>query len=309
MITTKKTDILKIVAMYTTLTRMQIQRVCGEKNDRVMRKRLLELCQERLLSKARQEVLNPSMTSTAPVYFSSRKGLEFLACELDDTSWLQCCSQTPNWQMLLHWTTVAEFHIRLDQAIAMQRDASLGGWLGEWDIANSDESAPHNRYRLFTLISERPRLVCVPDAAFLLCVNGFAKIHYVEVDRATSGINSIAHSKTPGFAALAEHNLHRRHFETNTDSFFVLSVSPTAARRDALRKAIASKRGAELWKFAAWPDLRPETVIHGPVWYRCHGEGQPLVRPNASPAKASMNGSALSPAQVRIGSAADQQGG
>ncbi len=300
MITTRKTEIVKAAATYYTLTRMQLQRVCDEKNDRVMRKRLFELCQEGLLNKTRQEVLNPSMTSSAPVYYPSRKGLEFLACELEEPSWLQCCTHTPNWQMLLHWTTVAEFHIRLDQAIAGQKDVTSGGWLGEWDVANPDDAEPHKRFRLFTLFSERPRLVCIPDAALLLCVNGYAKIHYVEMDRATSGIKAIAHSKTPGYAALSERRAHRRHFTTNTDSFFVLSVSPTCARRDALRDAIADKRGAELWKFAAWEDLTPERLIHGPVWYRCEGKAQPLVRTTAPSPTPLANGAVPSPSQVQI---------
>ena len=40
------------------------------------------------------------------------------------------------------------------------------------------------------------------------------------------------------------------------DSFFVLSVSPTRQRRDLLRKAIADKPAAQLWKFAAWEPTR-----------------------------------------------------
>src|SRR5947209_6583380 len=94
-------NILKAVADYYTLTRAQIQDVCGESNDRVMRKLLLQLCQEKLLNKARMEVVNPGMGAPAPGYFPSRRGVEFLAAEVD-AKYLHACTQTPNWQHLYH---------------------------------------------------------------------------------------------------------------------------------------------------------------------------------------------------------------
>jgi hypothetical protein len=310
MITEYHIAILIAVATYYTLTRAQIQRLCcpKDKDGRVTRKRILQLVLLGLLNKTRMEVINPYTRGAGmPVYYLSRKGSELLACELKDERWLNCCTQTPNWQHLAHWTAVADFHIVLDQGFPGQNHATLGGWLGEWDIANPDEKEPHKRYRLFTLISDKPnRLVCNPDAAFLLCAGNYAKIHYLELDRGTSGIQQIAQSKTPGFAELAKRKLHSRHFPaTNTDSFFVLSVSPSAERRDLLRKAIAGKLGAELWKFAAWPEITPETVLFGAIWYRCEGDAQPLVRTltGAIPADidGSGNGSGSDPGKVRPG--------
>ena len=55
-------------------------------------------------------------------------------------------------------------------------------------------------------------MVCVPDAAFLLSFKGASKVYYLEQDRATSGAQQIANSKTAGYAAMAENRLHRRHF-------------------------------------------------------------------------------------------------
>lgn len=302
MITPYHIAILTVVGKYYTLTRAMIQKLCcpNDKTGRVTRKRIQQLVELGLLSKAYMEVVNPaSREGAAPVYYPSRKGLEFLACELEDESWLDRCTQTPNWQHLLHWVTVARFHILLDEGISQQDDAHLGGWLGEWDTANPKEREPQKRYRLYTLLKEKPRLVCNPDAAFLLCVSKYAKIYYVEIDRGTSGIQQIAHSKTPGYAALSQMKLHVRHFETNTESFFVLNVSPTAQRRDMLRKAMSDKRGAELWKFAAWPDLTPDNVLYGPVWFRCDGEGQPLIRTHPEMSTASRGGSGTGPALVR----------
>ncbi len=276
--TPRQMNILRSVATYYTFTRAQIQDVCGETNDRVVRKLLDQLCRMGLIKRTRMEVVNPGMGAPAPVYSPTRKGAEFLAAEVD-AKLLHCCTQTPNWQNLYHWTQVAELHIRLDRAIERQTQASLGGWLGEWDIANPDEREPEKRYRLFTLLKEQPkRLVCNPDAGFVLRVGSYAKVYYLELDRATSGIQQIANSKTPGFAELAKTKGHRKHFETNMDTFGVLSVSPTPGRRDLLRAAIKGKDGCELWKFCAWPDFTPERAITEAIWFPCEGDASPLVK-------------------------------
>jgi hypothetical protein len=310
MITHYHIAILVAVATYDTLDRSQIQRLCcpKDKDGRVTRRRILQLVQLGLLNKTWMQVINPYARGAGmPLYYSSPKGLDLLACKLKDERWLNCSTQQPRWETLLHSKEIAEFHIVMDQGVENKKDVSLGGWLGERDTANADETEPHKKYQLYTLISEKPRrLVCNPDAAFLLCAGNYAKIHYLELDRGTSGIQQIAHSKTLGFAELAKRKLHRRHFPmTNTDSFFVLSVSPSARRRDLLRKAIADKPGAELWKFAAWPEITPETVLFGPIWCRCEGESQPLVRTPAAAVPAEINGagngSGSGPDEVRPG--------
>ena len=92
----------------------------------------------------------------------------------------------------------------------------------EWDVINPEESSPERRFRLYTLLRESPRLICAPDSAFMLSVGPHRKAFYLEQDRNTSGVRQIAASKTPGYAALAERQLHRQHFpETTLDTFSV----------------------------------------------------------------------------------------
>lgn len=290
MITPRDISILTAVARYYTLTRVQIQGLCfadsPNRDGRIVRKRLQALCAARLLNKTHMQVVNPTMGVPAPVYFPSRQGCEFLACTLGDERFLSVCAQTPTWQNLHHWTQVAEFHIRLDQALERHPLARSDGWLSEWDIANPDESVPEKRFRLYTLIRAQPRLVCNPDAGFLLSCHGtsegageFKKVYYVELDRGTTGIQQIAASKTPGYAAMAPGRLQRRHFpDTNVDSFAVLHVTTSAKRRDLLRKAFATKTGADSWKFVCWDDLVPETLCSAPIFFACTGDGMPLIR-------------------------------
>lgn len=275
--------ILWCVAHYYTLMRSQVTDLVfpDDKDGRITRKHLLKLLEPGLINRTFMEVLRPETGGNAPVYFPARKGLELLACELNAPSLLSACCLRPNWQHLLHWVEVAQFHITLDRAVERQNHVEVERWLGEWDVANPDEREPENRYRLFALLSDpgQPRLVANPDAAFLLKFGNYAKVYYVEIDRATSGIQQMAHSKPKGFAAMAARQLHRHHYpETNLDTFSILLVTTSAQRRDLLRKAFADKPGAALWKFAAASDVTPATLLFEPIFYACAGESAPVVR-------------------------------
>src|SRR5207237_793739 len=115
----------------------------------------------------------------------------------------------PNWQHLYHWVAVADTHILLDQAAERTPGVSVDEWLGEWSVANPSAVAPEKRFRLYTLLRETPRLVCAPDAAFLLAKGGFRKVFYLEQDRdTTKSAERVAVSKCQGYAELAERSLH-----------------------------------------------------------------------------------------------------
>ena len=282
MITERDVAILWALIRYYVLNRIQIQRLCfpADESGRITRRRIQALVEAKLINRTQMQVFNPSAGVPTPVYFPARRGCEFLAEHLEDERILTAPSQTPQPHHLFHWLAVSDTHITLDAAIRAQADVALTEWLSEWDVANKDESAPEKRYRIYTLIQESPRLVCAPDAAFVLEVRGHAKVFYLEQDRNTSGVAQIAASKTAGYAALAERQLHRKHFpQTTLDAFSVLMIAPSERRRDALKKAIREKPDAALWRFAAVSDLTPETFLFAPVFHPCEGEPLPLIKP------------------------------
>ena len=275
--------ILKTVALYYTLQRVDIHRLCMPHTDddgRTCRRHLNKLVKHGYLNKTAGEVVFQDRNGApAPCYYPSKKGCEFLNSETKDERFLSVCTLTPNWQHLYHWLGVARFHVLLDQAVALQQEVSIENWLGEWDVADHHAATPEQKYKLFTLVRETPRLVTNADACFTIAYKGYRRGYYLEFDRATSGIGQIANSKTPGYAAMLEKGLHARHFPgAEKIPFRVLMISPSAGRRDALRTAIAKKAGAELWRFACQSDLKPETALHEPIIYGCDGEAQPLVK-------------------------------
>jgi hypothetical protein len=276
----RKLRAIKAVCDYYTLTRAQIQGIVGVRNDRVMRAMLQELCAAGLLQKTRMQVVNPRAGAPAPVYFPTRLRAELVAAEFGDERYLHVTTKRPDWPHLLHWTAVAQCHIDLDAAIRRLNGVRLLGWYGEWDEIDPHAEKPNERYTLYTLIREKPtRLVCAPDAAFALEVGPHSKCYFLEMDRGTSGINQIAHSKTPGYAALAAQALHRRFFDTTAESFTVLHLSPTPGRRDLLRKAVAARDAATLHRFASLTDWTPERALTEAIFFGCNGhEPQPLIR-------------------------------
>lgn len=287
MISPRDLPVLHAIARYYVLNRAQIQRLCfpEDRQGRITRRHLAALGERGLIARTRVELVVPGSGSTAPVFYPTRKGLEYLVEECDDRGYLGVATRAPLPQHIFHWLAISETHIALDCALARQEDVRCLGWLNEWDTADEAAATPEKKFTLYTLIQDRPRLVCAPDAALLLHADGHAKVFYLEQDRNTSGIFQIAASKTAGYAAMAERRLHRRHFpQATVDPFSVLMVAPSERRRDALAKAIAEKPGAPLWRFATASDLTPQAFLGQPIWRKCDGQMGPLVKPKEADA-------------------------
>jgi hypothetical protein len=224
------------------------------------------------------QVVNPSQGAPAPVYYPSREGCAFVAQETGDERIRHSCTYTPTWQNLYHWVQVAETHILLDQSVNEAPGTTVAEWFGEWSVVNADEKQPERRFRLYTRLSDK--LVCVPDAAFLLEKGGHRKAFYLEQDRdTTKNAERLAAQKFNGYAELAKQIGHLRHFPNATvPDFAVLLIAPTTRRRDALQRALATKPGANLWKFASLTDLNPSSFLNGSVWHSTVGESGPLLK-------------------------------
>jgi hypothetical protein len=284
MITPRIIDMLGDIQRYYVMSRRHFQqrRFPGDKTGRLTRRHLQGLVAEGYLNRLRPSICYPSV-SPAPVYYPASRGCEVLAEHFGDDRYLQTPTVAPIAHHTLHWLQVAETHMAFDDAVAGNESVRIDEWINEWDVVNKDESVPERRFRLYTLLRGKPRLVCAPDSAFLLAAYGHTKIFYLEQDRGTSGIRHVVNGKAPGYAGLAERNLQSRHFDASVGEFGVLLIAPTERRRDALRAAIAEKPGAHLWRFAAEADVTPEKAVFEPVWYACGKDApSPLVKKGVS---------------------------
>lgn len=285
MLTPTDISILPLLAHYFVLTRAQIGRLAFPDDDdgRSTRRHLQKLLGLHLIRRTRMEVVNPAMGAPAPVYHLTSDGAAYLAEQFHDEKYQLCCTQTPSWQHLYHWCEISEFHITLDRAAARTNQVTVPRWYGEWDVVNANASKPEERYRLYTRLNDR--LVCVPDAGFVLARNGQQRAFYLELDRNTT-FNSerVAAQKQGGYAGLMaeRHNGlagHLRHFpESNPDKFTVLMVAPTASRRDSLLRAFTNKPGSQLWRFASHHEVNTESLLTGSIWHSTAGAVTALVK-------------------------------
>jgi hypothetical protein len=278
MVTERDLLILRALLAYAVLSRPQIQRLFfpDDKDGRIARRRLQQLVDHKLINRQQMLYCQPSGGTPAAVYFLSTQGYEYLS-QSSDLPPFNPIPVIPH--HIPHWIALGETHLVFDTAIAAQTDVQLEGWINEYDVVNKDETAPERRFRLYSLLRDTPRLVCNPDAAFLLSLGQYKKVFYIEQDRATSGANQVADSKHKGYVALNAAEMHRKHFPaTNVKTFTVLVVAPHPKRRDALRSAFKDKPGADLWRFTTVDDLQPDRVLHEPIFYPCVGEPGSLIK-------------------------------
>lgn len=170
--------------------------------------------------------------------------------------------------------------------MARSPGVKLCGWINEWEAVNKDD-AKRDQFVLHTQLREQPALSCSPDAAFMIEADGHRCVHYVEVDRGTSGARRVAASKTPGYAELARIQGHRRHFpETTFVDFAVLIITVSANQRDRLAKEVSKKADnrPDLWLFADGTDFTPEKALYEYIFHDHQGIAGPLLQAPANDA-------------------------
>jgi hypothetical protein len=281
MITDRDLAVLLALDRYYVCSRPQLQRLCypSDTTGRVTRRRLQSLVSAGLVNRHRAAIVYPHTIPAGSIYYPAPNGCRLLSETQGDDRFLLTPTQCPQAHHALHWLAVTETHLLLDEAMAAQHEVQLVDWVNEWDIVNKDEQRPEKRFRLYTLLQEEPRLICAPDAAFVLSMGGFTKVFFVEQDRGTSGAQQVAARKVKGYLAMQQQGQHREKFPAcNVSAVTVLCIAPSAGRRDALRRAFAGKPGSELWKFAAASDLTAESFLHAAVLYPQKGDPVALVK-------------------------------
>jgi hypothetical protein len=279
-ITDRDMQVLLCLAQHHLLNRFQMQRLCfpTDKDGRVARRRLAALTEEGLIRKHYIQIVSQYDKPAGAIYLLTPCGCRFLADKKGMKDYLFKPVNLPHALHLSHQLAVAELHMILDSAISAQSQVTLEAWFNEFDIINPGEPDTEKHFRLFTEIQARPRLVCAPDAAFMLARQGKHFIFYVELDRGernrgTNAKNIVLH-KHRGYRELARLGLHQRHFPaTNAESFSVLLIAPNAPRRDALRRAFGKKDPrlyrTDLWQFASMTDLSSKNMLETEIFYRC----------------------------------------
>jgi hypothetical protein len=286
MLTERDVQIVRAVIAYYVLTRSQIQRLffpAGESARRHLCKRMNELVAGQYVFFTE---LHAMTGVRVPVYYPAPKGAELCREYFDDEHYLTTVTRRPQTTWLQHWVAISDTHILLDQALAKQQAVTMLRWFSEWDVVNKDQTLadPRTRFTLYTEVEKEPRVVCTPDAGFLLELGKHRRAFFLEQDRNTDSAPHYVAKKVKGYAGMLQKQLHKKIFpDTTMDDFGVLMISPDERRRKALCEAMKGQPGERLWKFASVDKLTTDNVLHEPHFYPPEGEAVPLVRPEAIP--------------------------
>jgi hypothetical protein len=275
-------EILRFLAEHYTATAEQLRAaVSPESRDtKVIRRRLGLLRAAGFCHATQAEALTAHNAVHARVWYPSHKGMELLALRTGAMRYLLTPTKPPYSYHLAHFLALTDLRVLIKKAVSFQSAVTLADYFNQFDTVNPVAQEPSQRFKLHTVVQAEGehKVVCVPDAAFALRLGATAKAYYVELERGTTAPRQAAAKKSPGYAGLFARRLHRRHFPDALDEFAVLVLAPHAAWRDELRREFAKRPAAHLYKFAALPEVTPESLLFSPVWHPCAGDPQPLVK-------------------------------
>jgi len=280
-------ETLAHLAHYFILNSRQIRQLAfpDDSTGRIARRRLTKLMAAGYLRKRNMHVVNPADGSASPVFHLAKTGREFLAGHFDDDTYLMKPLEPSQPQHLYHYVAVSDTHRLFDTAIAKCEDPVLmPRWHNEDEVINPEEAEPAKRRHLRAEFSVAPRVVCLPDAGFLLEYKGHRLAVYLEQDRDTFFHDRVAARKSRGYQQLLISKRHREHFpETTFDIFYVLFVAPTRKRAEQLRRSFNKKNNgtdaAKVYRFASLDEITPDNLLFEPMLSCCHHDDRvPLIK-------------------------------
>lgn len=255
----------------------------------------------------KHDIRNQFILQTTPYYTPTERGCVHLATETNDMAWL--LDATPHFRVLdvPHGLGLSRLIVDLYKAVESQQYVQMPVLVREQCVINPHDADPEKRLRLHTEVREEPkRIVCIPDMGTPFRVGKFLRAVYWEYETGADGSPTrVAASKTPGYFWLNQSLKYQKHFP-GTNAMTVVAVCPGAAFRESLRRAVRDAKplqgadnGREMWLFADVNDLKPETILHAPVFYDCaNKEPRPLINPpDTPPAEPPV----LAPAQELVG--------
>lgn len=278
-------DVLAYLGRYFILNSRQIREYCfaDDTTGRITRRRMSKLAGAGYVRKRNMQVVNPADGSATPVYHLAKQGREFLAGHFDDEALLYKPVEPSQPQHLYHYVAVSETHRLVEQAESLHADIAVPKWINEDECVNPEEPDRHKRMQLRSSYDQPSKVVCLPDAAFMIDYQQHKLAVYVEQDRDTFFHDRVAARKSPGYRQMSLMHGHRKHFPDSTiDFFYVLVITPTARRAEQLRNSFAKKNkddAQKIYRFGSVEELTAQNIFFEPMFSCCHhGDKVPLVK-------------------------------
>jgi hypothetical protein len=279
--------VLFLLRRYYYLRARQIGAIVAphDKDGAIIRGRLRLLEKAGLVRRCEKAILDHTNPETAaPVWILTLRGSTELARARQDTSLLFHCEPSfRDFSSLNHYCRLSALHILLDAAIAAQDRVKLSDLTFEHEVIDPSASDPAKKFKLYTQVSNEPKIPCVPDTGFVTTVSGRKRAFFTELETGSDSPARAVSFKHKGYALLHETRKFLDIFPDVTD-FRVLCFCPYTSWRKTMQEQMKGKPGEALWLFLTTSEITAANFLHGDLAYKVESDKPiPLFPAPATP--------------------------
>ena len=161
----KLVAILRVLRRYFFATTAQIRDAVApsDKDGSVTREQMRKLLAHGYVRRHEPRLLEHGKTTAPPVYLPTIKGCCALATSTGDVNHILQVEPTfKDWLSIHHYTALTALHMTIDAAFAGQKHVTQHSLYFEHEVVQPDALEPSKRFRLNTVVSEKPYVVCCP---------------------------------------------------------------------------------------------------------------------------------------------------
>lgn len=284
----RKLLILKTLRRYPYLRTAQIRDATAPKDEdgRITRSNLCELEALGLVRRHNPKMVDPFTGQAAPISVLTIKGSNWLTAETGDCSLLLQCERTfTDWMSLNHHCEVCGLHMKLDRAFAKQARMKLLSLHFEHDVVGKGPK-PEDKYKLYEVLQENPRIVCNPDSAMVMEIEGYTRLLLQEFETGRDGSpQRVASKKIKGLYHLFQKKAWKKKFPEALDAY-VLFFCPNTGWMNGLRKSFRDVKETpcgDNWLFCPTHKI-DDDFLSKPLIYKLNDDHPfPLVPPACGP--------------------------
>jgi hypothetical protein len=287
-LTERKIAILWHLRRYPYLRAAQLgARLIPQDDDgSIIRSELRKLEQAGYARRYVPRMVDPLTGGAPPVWVITVKGAAVLAQVKNDCALLVLGEYSfADWMSVNHRCALSGLAMTLHDAFAAS-SVTFHTLVFEYEVVR-DSQDPAQRYKLYTRVSDEPKVLACPDMLLETEMAGWRRAWYVEYETGSDGSpGRVAARKHKGFAGLAEKKLWKKHAPQARD-MRVLCFVPCDSWRKELLAELKGKPGAGLWLVCSTPEVTAATFLHEPIFWKLDESGVrgplPLI-PQTAPA-------------------------
>ena len=179
----------------------------------------------------------------------------------------------PTWLRIEHDLAVNDFRLDVMEACGMSPILEFEEWIPQGEFWASPDTVEYKDAAGRT-IKRRIR----PDAFFFIRRPGYRYRLLLEIDMATEDNPRFAREKVLPGTAYLQSEAYKRRFGGRSGRWLVVTTGERRMRNMKRQTEMTADRNASVFYFTTFDQVKPETVLTAPIWYRGGDDGPwPLI--------------------------------